>query len=117
MRCDVVEKDEQLIARYLISLRLEIFDVVQLQQYWTYEDVCRLALKVEKQINTKSNGFRFSNRTLGKEYTSTHGNSTHSKIGPVGTKSVPKQNQASRSNQSNSKARRCFKCQGLGHFA
>lgn len=53
MRCDVVEEDEQTTARYLGGLRSEISDVVRLQQYWTYDDVCHLALKVEKQLKGK----------------------------------------------------------------
>ena len=33
IRCDVVEQEEQMIARYLIGLHVEISDVVQLQPY------------------------------------------------------------------------------------
>nr|GEW05586.1 hypothetical protein [Tanacetum cinerariifolium] len=47
--CDVDEKVEQVISRFLGALQPHIADVVHLQQYLTYEDVCRLALKVEKQ--------------------------------------------------------------------
>ncbi|GJW25950.1 hypothetical protein Tco_0039761 [Tanacetum coccineum] len=47
MRCDVVEEEEQVVARF--------FGVL-LQPYWTYTDVCHLALKVEKQIKAKSKG-------------------------------------------------------------
>ncbi|GJZ28759.1 reverse transcriptase domain-containing protein [Tanacetum coccineum] len=49
MRCAVDEEEEQTIARFLGALRADIADVVHLQQYLTYGDVCRLALKVEKQ--------------------------------------------------------------------
>ncbi|GJW17682.1 RNA-directed DNA polymerase [Tanacetum coccineum] len=35
LRCDVVEEDEETIARYLAALKPEISDVVQLQQYWS----------------------------------------------------------------------------------
>nr|GEY48207.1 reverse transcriptase domain-containing protein [Tanacetum cinerariifolium] len=49
MRCDVDEEEEQIIARFLGPLQPHIAGVVHLQQYLTYEDVCRLALKVEKQ--------------------------------------------------------------------
>ena len=47
MRCDVVEEDEQIVARYLARLKPKISDVMYLQQYYSYDDVCRLALKVE----------------------------------------------------------------------
>ncbi|GJY76131.1 reverse transcriptase domain-containing protein [Tanacetum coccineum] len=53
LRCDVVEDEKEIIARYLAALKLEITDVVQLQQYWSYNDVCRLARKVESQQKKK----------------------------------------------------------------
>ncbi|GJY43102.1 reverse transcriptase domain-containing protein [Tanacetum coccineum] len=56
MRCDVVEEEEQVVARFLGVLKPEIADIVSLQPYWTYTDVCRLALKVEKHIKAKSKG-------------------------------------------------------------
>jgi hypothetical protein len=52
IRCDV-EQEEQMIARYLGGLRVEISDVVQLQPYWIYNDVCKLAMKEEKQLKEK----------------------------------------------------------------
>ena len=59
IRCDVVEQEEQMIARYLSGLRVKISDVVQLQPYWNYYDVCKLAMKVEKQQKEKrGNSFR-----------------------------------------------------------
>ena len=51
--CNIVEPDEQLIAHNLGGLRAEISDVVQLQTYWTYNDVCKLAMKVEKQLKER----------------------------------------------------------------
>ncbi|GKB16784.1 hypothetical protein Tco_0850707 [Tanacetum coccineum] len=48
MWCDANEEEEQVVARFLGVLRPEITDVVSLQPYLTYTDVCRLDLKVEK---------------------------------------------------------------------
>ncbi|GKC31597.1 RNA-directed DNA polymerase [Tanacetum coccineum] len=56
MRCDVVEEDEQVVARFLGVLKPEIVDIVSLQTYWTYTDVFRLALKVGKHIKAKNKG-------------------------------------------------------------
>nr|GEW71380.1 transposon Ty3-I Gag-Pol polyprotein [Tanacetum cinerariifolium] len=53
MRCGVEENEDQTIARFLGSLHTDISDVVYLQQYYSFHDVCRLALKVEKQLSTK----------------------------------------------------------------
>ncbi|GJV49791.1 reverse transcriptase domain-containing protein [Tanacetum coccineum] len=55
IRCDVVEEEEQVVARFLGVLKPEIADIVSLQTYWTYTDIYKLALKVEKQIKAKSN--------------------------------------------------------------
>nr|GFD19309.1 reverse transcriptase domain-containing protein [Tanacetum cinerariifolium] len=56
MRCDVVEEEEQVVARFLRVLKPEIARIVSLQPYWTYADVCKLALKVEKHIKAKNKG-------------------------------------------------------------
>ncbi|GJY07054.1 RNA-directed DNA polymerase [Tanacetum coccineum] len=56
MRCDVVDVEKQVVAWFLGVLKPEIADIVSLQPYWTYKDVCKLALKVEKQIKAKSKG-------------------------------------------------------------
>lgn len=48
MRCGIYEPEEQTIARYLGGLRREIFDIVDLQPYWTYNDVYKLAIKAER---------------------------------------------------------------------
>ncbi|GJX32613.1 hypothetical protein Tco_0242468 [Tanacetum coccineum] len=53
IRCDANKEAEQVVARFLGCLWPEISDVMSLQQYMTYSDVCRLALKVEKQQNKR----------------------------------------------------------------
>ena len=50
MYCDIVESEEQMVAYYLGGLRFEISNMVQLQPYCTYNDVCKLAHKVKKQL-------------------------------------------------------------------
>nr|GEW22542.1 hypothetical protein [Tanacetum cinerariifolium] len=47
---DVVEEEEETIARYLALIKPKISNVVQLQQYWSYNDVCRKALKFLETI-------------------------------------------------------------------
>lgn len=54
MRCDLSEPKEQTVACYLGGLKLEIRSVVQLQPYWTYNDVFKLAIKVELQLKNGS---------------------------------------------------------------
>ncbi|GJX86206.1 RNA-directed DNA polymerase [Tanacetum coccineum] len=67
MRCDVDEEEEQTMARYLACLRSEISDVVHLQQFWSYNNVCRLALKVESQLKRKTSNSQFKRRFTGTE--------------------------------------------------
>ncbi|KAI4380092.1 hypothetical protein MLD38_006318 [Melastoma candidum] len=52
--CDVQEAQEQTIARYLRGLKPHIADAVELQQYWTFNDVRALAHKVEQQQARRS---------------------------------------------------------------
>ncbi|PWA79605.1 reverse transcriptase domain-containing protein [Artemisia annua] len=106
MRCDANEEDEQVVARFLGCLRPEISDVVNLQQYLTYSDVCRLALKVEKQQNKikgKTSVGRFTPVSK-----STPTIAAKGKIEPATSSSVT---------GNHIRAPRCFKCQGLGHYA
>ena len=51
---DLQELEEQLIARYLVSLRFDIARVIFMQPYNTLEDVIKLALKVEALSKYKS---------------------------------------------------------------
>ncbi|GKA11245.1 reverse transcriptase domain-containing protein [Tanacetum coccineum] len=67
MRYGVDEEEEQTVARYLASLRPVIADVVHLQQHWSYNDVCRLSLKVEGQLKKKTSSSRFTSHVMGNE--------------------------------------------------
>nr|GEY79856.1 reverse transcriptase domain-containing protein [Tanacetum cinerariifolium] len=53
LKCGIAEPDEKTIARYLCGLRKEIYDVVILQPFISYNDVYKLAAKVEKQVKEK----------------------------------------------------------------
>ncbi|GJT80165.1 reverse transcriptase domain-containing protein [Tanacetum coccineum] len=117
LRCDVVEEDEETIARYLASQKPEIADVVHLLQYLSYNDVCRLARKVESQQKKKVSSWsssRFSGRFIGsdtgKKVASPISNSTRS------TSSATSYNPTS-SREGVSTNKRCYKCQGLRHIA
>ncbi|GJU41485.1 reverse transcriptase domain-containing protein [Tanacetum coccineum] len=110
MRCDVVEEEEQVVVRFLGVLKPESADIVSLQPYWTYTDVCMLALKVEKQIKEKSKGStrRFSPPTK--------------TAPPTAPKIAPKATTLTISAASNTRERvdnapHCYKYGGLGRYA
>ncbi|GKB71082.1 reverse transcriptase domain-containing protein [Tanacetum coccineum] len=110
MRCDAVEEEEQVVTRFLGVLKPEIADIVSLQPYWTYTDVCKLALKVEKHIKRKSKGF-----------TSCFTPPTRT-TPPTTPKTAPKATTPTTSVAGNTKERvdnapHCYKCSGLGHYA
>ncbi|KAK0598955.1 hypothetical protein LWI29_001037 [Acer saccharum] len=119
LKGDLMEPEEQTIARYLGGLNYEISNVVQLQPYWTFNDVCKLAFKVEKQ-QKEIHG-------RGSKYGSREGfpiKGTNSKSGTA-TKTIPKSTSKDdgavankpQPSSSNASSRRCFKCQGFGHIA
>ncbi|GKE45365.1 reverse transcriptase domain-containing protein [Tanacetum coccineum] len=110
MRCNVVEEEEQVIVRFLGVLTSEIVDIVSLQPYWTYTDVCRLALKVEKHIKAKSKG------------STSHFTSRFTPPSRTAPPTTPKTTTPTTSATCNTKecvdnAPRCYKCGGLRHYA
>jgi hypothetical protein len=107
MKCDIHEKEEQTIARYLGGLNTDIAHPVQLQQYWSVEDVIRLALRVEKQIPKRSSYKNFS-------FTE---NSPYPRKPPVEQPSSSVKPSPKTSTQNKTKAVKCFKCQGFGHIS
>ncbi|KAK0572232.1 hypothetical protein LWI29_028221 [Acer saccharum] len=122
LKGDVAEPEEQSMACYLGGLNYEISNVVQLQPYWSLNDVCKLALKVEKQQKEmRSRGSKYGSREgfTNKGGTSsskpTAATKTNTKVSTSkGEGVVSKQQQ--QSSYSNTNSRRCFKCQGLRHI-
>ncbi|KAJ0453140.1 putative nucleotidyltransferase, Ribonuclease H [Helianthus annuus] len=105
LRCQAEEADEQVIARFLGVLRPEISDTVSLMQYYSFNDVCRLALRVEQQLARKSKQptrFVPPTRTQTTPTRATPTNPNPPTTIPVATQS--------------SAPLRCFKCQGIGHL-
>ncbi|XP_071686227.1 uncharacterized protein [Rutidosis leptorrhynchoides] len=106
MRCDVNEPEEQLIARFLGTLKPEIADVVTLQPYWTYTDVCTLALKVEKHISKGKSKSPFIRTTPPPKTTPT-----------MADKGKGESRVISPPTGSTVRSPKCYKCQGTGHYA
>lgn len=108
LRCGAEEDEEQLIARFLGILRPDIADTVSLMQYYSFSDVCRLALRVEQQNTRRGKTvtrFQPSNRSPTQPQIS-------NRPGPVKTDTPAAPTIAN----DISAPLRCFKCQGLGHI-
>nr|XP_028965045.1 uncharacterized protein LOC114827423 [Malus domestica] len=117
MLCDIVESEEQTIARYLGGLHLEIGNIVQLQPYWSYNDVEKLALKVERHIKERRGS---TPRFRVKEFNTNRASTSNTKLGPAPKVDTPVKtthNQEVLASSSRPKQGRCFKCQGYGHHA
>ncbi|XP_022023527.1 uncharacterized protein LOC110923773 [Helianthus annuus] len=116
MRCGAEEEEEQIIAHFLGALRPDIADVVQLQPYWNFNDVCRLALKVEKQMRNKN---KIVTPKSGPIKADLSRGSVPSSPGPQTSpiKAERPGGTTSPSSTGSSRVTRCFKCYGLGHFA
>ncbi|KAJ0589753.1 putative nucleotidyltransferase, Ribonuclease H [Helianthus annuus] len=115
MRCGAEEEEEQVIARFLGALRSDVSDMVQLQPYWSFNDVCRLALQVEKQLKAKTKNTPVKLSPIKADVsriptTVSPGN----QLGPI--KAEPSGG-AHPAAPASSRITRCFKCHGLGHFA
>lgn len=53
LKCDLRESESQTIVRYLGGLDDKYSNVVELQQYSTFEEVCVLAHRVKLQLKAK----------------------------------------------------------------
>ncbi|GKC34135.1 reverse transcriptase domain-containing protein [Tanacetum coccineum] len=103
---DHVNKRKEVVARFLGVLKPEIADIVSLQPYWTYTDVCRLALKVEKHIKAKSKGT-----------TSRFTPPTKTTPPTVPKTTTPTTSTAGNTIERINNAPRYYKCSGIGHYA
>jgi len=127
IKCDIQEPEEQTIVRYLGGLDPRYANVVELQQYTTFDEVCVLAHKVEQQRKSRPFKREFS-KPLPRNQPLNKGSSSQTQTPrptaqpfqtPQKTQTPqrtypPPQNRPAPTPMS---ARRCFKCQGLGHIA
>ncbi|GJT19597.1 RNA-directed DNA polymerase [Tanacetum coccineum] len=108
LRCGAEEDEEQVIARFLGVLLPDIADAVSLTQYYSFSDVCRLALRVEQQ-NTRKN------KSVGRFQPSTR-TSTQPQFAPKPGPTKTETPTVTTAPLDTSGPLRCFKCQGLGHL-
>ncbi|XP_021726914.1 uncharacterized protein LOC110694068 [Chenopodium quinoa] len=118
--CDLDEKEPLRIARFLKGLNRTISRKIELSTYESFNDVCKLALKIEshwledkKSTSTKSFGTKFSQGTeTSKAFKPFKPSSYESK----GESSTSGEKKFVKISKEEFEARiRCFKCQGKGH--
>ena len=102
------ESEEAKIARFVSGLRMDIQDVVKLQEYSSLENVVHLASKIENQLARK-NAFKNSSKDSYYHSSWKNKNSSFSNI-PSTSTSRPK-------SPTKSSSKKCFKCLSYGHIA
>ncbi|KAJ0442908.1 putative transcription factor interactor and regulator CCHC(Zn) family [Helianthus annuus] len=108
MRCDLDEDEENVIARFLGALKPEISDAVHLQQFWSFDDVCQLAKRVEKQLLSRP-----------KPSTRFAGNmpSASAQVPPKAEQpKPPASGPVIVPTPAQTNSQRCYKCNGIGHL-
>ncbi|XP_074298990.1 uncharacterized protein LOC141629986 [Silene latifolia] len=112
--CDLEEKEELRTTRFIRGLNPTLQQRVEIQNYDGFDDVCRLALKFEKQNKGKKSYSRYYSK----------GSNSYSK--PATTASSSKETRKEDPKDKgkgtaveikDARLRRCFKCQGYGHIA
>lgn len=102
LACNCNESDELKMARFLNGLNVEIKEKVELQQYFSFDELCSLATKVEAQ------GKAAKTRAYSPiPYNKIGDNSSHASNQPLIETSKTKQNKEDI---------KCFKCLGRGHY-
>ncbi|KAI4372863.1 hypothetical protein MLD38_011046 [Melastoma candidum] len=114
LQCDVQEAPEQTIARYLRGLKPPIADAVDLQQYWSFNDVRASAHKVEQQ-----QARRATTRPFVKAAPFNKGSSSQATPPSTTTlkRAPPSTTRPEVKSHERNIIRRCFKCQGVGYMA
>ncbi|XP_074303027.1 uncharacterized protein LOC141637448 [Silene latifolia] len=111
--CDLEEKEELRVARFIKGLTLAIATKVEIQNYDGFSDVCRLALKFEKHDKARK-PYAYSKGQ-------SSGTSSYSRQAPSKPKETPKEEPKDKGKgvvePKGNSLRRCFRCQGYGHIA
>ena len=94
---------------YIAGLRFDIARDIFLKPYNSLQDVMKLALKVGAK---KNHGISTTTKNVANEGFVEGSTSWN----PSGTKTTPTQVKSEAQQESTSKSKMCFKCQGLGHI-
>lgn len=121
MACDCKDEDEQKSAKFLIRLNTPVANLVEFQVYHSFDELCSLASKVERQQKeAKCKSFRSSIVTKSEATCSSPKLDNLDKSKTIDT-SVVGDSKAKQGpltlGQVIMKGKQCFKCQGHGNIA
>ncbi|XP_074265585.1 uncharacterized protein LOC141588025 [Silene latifolia] len=115
-QCEINEKPEQRIARFLEGLDKNIATKVRMQPMWSYDDVVNLSLRVEKMGKAKPAVSKTTTRPAFRPFTSVRiGSTPKPATPPTLDKGKAPMNQKTNPPMTEGKIK-CFQCQGYGHL-
>ncbi|XP_074305665.1 uncharacterized protein LOC141640886 [Silene latifolia] len=116
LQCEVTEKPEQKIARFIEGLDPKIAGKLRMQQVWSFDEAINLALRIEKLGKVKPATPKFPTRTTFKPYTGVK----MTEVPKPATQPTVDKGKAPMYPRTNPPLSRdkikCFQCQGFGHF-
>ncbi|KAK9698056.1 hypothetical protein RND81_08G079700 [Saponaria officinalis] len=117
LQCEITEKPEQKIARFLEGLNEKIAEKVRMQPLWSFDDVVNLSLKVEKMGKNKGATPKANPKfAQTKTYHGIRIGETPRPIAnPASDKGKMSVGQRTNVLQTEDK-NKCFQCQGYGHL-
>ncbi|KAK9714967.1 hypothetical protein RND81_06G134000 [Saponaria officinalis] len=115
LQCEIQERPEQKIARFLEGLDGRIADKVRLQPLWSFDEVVRLAQRVEKQGKRRASQYKTPIKTpKWKQYSTPRTEPPERESKSDKGKEVL--NTPLRFNVGDLR-RKCYQCQGYGHYS
>ncbi|XP_074293000.1 uncharacterized protein LOC141619880 [Silene latifolia] len=115
MVCDLEEREEMQIARFIKGFSPSLVQRVEIQNFLDFNDMCKLALKFEKQDKGKK---PLVARDGSKGVNHFYKLSATSSFNREAKKEEPKdKGKGVATDFKDMRAKRCFKCQGYGHIA
>lgn len=123
LRSDIPEEKEHTIARFIGGLSKDIAYKLELQAYHSFGDVCKLSTRIEKQLKSMKS---LAPKKLFKESNYQRGSPSYTK--PYVAPMAYDKNKANETSKEKTgfvkndaprpdlKNKKCFKCQGYGHF-
>ncbi|XP_074302904.1 uncharacterized protein LOC141637238 [Silene latifolia] len=116
LQCEVTQKPEQKITRFVEGLDPKIASRVRMQQVWSFDEAVNLALRIEKLGKVKPVTPKFPIRPTFKPYTGVKITETP-KPATQPTADKGKAPMYPKTNPPLSRDKiKCFQCQGFGHF-